>query len=82
MDRSSLLRPGPIIAVVVAVAVWFVAPEIYTGTFSDTTTFFLVAVLAVAVAGWILLVRRLVARRELRLGLIGVPLAVLAYVVL
>ena len=82
MDRSRFLRPGPIIGLLVAGGLWLVAPEIYTGTFSDLRTFLLVAALAVAVVAWILLIRRFVAQPVLRLGLLGIPLAALAYVVL
>ncbi len=82
MDLLRRLKPGPTLGVAVAALLWLVAPEIYTGTFSDLGTFLLVIGLAAAVAVWVAVVRRVVARREVRWALIGVPAAVLAWVVL
>lgn len=63
-------------------ALWLIAPEIFSGTFSDIGTFLLVLALAIAVGLWVWGVRRLVDRREARLILIGAPLLALAWVVL
>ena len=82
MDPSRLLRPGPIAAVVAVVVLWLIAPEIFTGSGSDAGTFALVLALAVGVAVWVWGVRRFVSPPPLRLTLIGVPLLVLAWVVL
>jgi 4-amino-4-deoxy-L-arabinose transferase-like glycosyltransferase len=81
VNRSSL-RLGPILAVIVAVALWLVAPEIYTGTFSDVGTFLTVLALGAAVALWVVLVRRFVTHRPFRLALIVIPLGALAFAVL
>ena len=82
MDRLRQLKPGPIAAVVAAGLLGLIAPEIYTGTFSDLGTFLLVLTMLAMVAVWVFAVRRFVPRREVRWGLIGVPLAVLAWVAL
>lgn len=82
MDRDRLLRPGPIAAAAAVVALWLIAPEIFTGTFSDVGTFLSVLGLTAVVVGWVWGVRRFVSQRGFRLALIGVPLLLLAWVVL
>ena len=82
MDRSRLPRPGWIVAAVAAAGLWLIAPEIVTGTFSDIGTFLSVLALVATVGGWIWGVRRFFSKREIRLVLIGVPLLLLAWIVL
>ena len=69
-------------SVVAVVVLWLIAPEIFTGTFSDVGTFLSVVGLAVAVGAWVWGVRRFVSQRGVRIALIGVPLLVVAWVLL
>jgi hypothetical protein len=61
---------------------WLVAPEVYTGTFSDLGTFLRVLALILVLAGWVVLVRRFVDHRATALVLAGVPVLVAAWLFL
>lgn len=82
MNRTSLLRPSVVGAVLGAIGLWFVAPEIYTGTFSDLGTFLTVLTLAAGVGLWVLLIKRFVTHGGIRLALTAAPLGILAFLLL
>lgn len=77
-------RPTPagvlliLLLVAGAVTLAVVAPEIYTGTFSDAETFLRVAGLVVVLTSWALLVMRFVPRRRLARILAAAPAVVVA----
>ncbi|MEM9519919.1 MAG: DM13 domain-containing protein [Actinomycetota bacterium] len=81
MTRNRFLRPGPILGILAAGGLGLVAPEIYTGTFSDVGTFALVAALGLGVGVWVVAVNRFVTQAVLRLGLLIVPLGALAFAI-
>lgn len=82
MNRTRRLRPGPLLGLAAAGGLWLVAPEIYTGTFSDLGTFLSVAALAVVVAVYVLAIRGFIGHPQVRVAMTAVPLGALAFVLL
>ena len=80
MTPRRLVPFSAIAAVLVLIAV--VAPEVYTGTFSDTGTFLRAAALVGALGAWVIAVRRLVPNRTVATATAAIPVAVALWLVL
>ncbi|MEO0493175.1 MAG: DM13 domain-containing protein [Actinomycetota bacterium] len=78
MDQLSRLlrRPGLLIGAAAAIVLAIIAPEIYTGTFSDLDTAARVGGVVVLLGAWVVGVKRIVDVPAVRAGLIGIPVAV------
>lgn len=76
-------RLAPLAALAaVGLLVLIVAPEIYTGTFSDMETFLRAAALVVGLAVWVALARRFVRPETVGLVVAAIPVAVALWLVL
>ena len=80
MTPRRLAPFATIVAVLVLIAI--VAPEIYSGTFSDLGTFLRAAALVGALAAWIVAVRRLVPNRTVAAAAAAVPVVAVLWLVL
>lgn len=79
----NLRRLAPILTLAgIGLVILVVAPEIYTGTFSDLETFLRAAALVVGLAVWVVLARRFVRPETVGLVVAAVPVAVALWLVL
>ena len=76
VDRMTdfLRRPGLVVGVGIVGLLGVVAPEIFTGTFSDLETFLRVLMVAAIVALWVIGIRRFVDHQVARSVLVWLPI--------